>query len=257
MSVLDVEQDGPVVTLRLNRPEALNALDAELRTALADGLVAAGDDPAVRVVLLRGSRRAFSAGGDVTAMTDRDANGWTAGMLNLRRLMEQVVACPKPIVAAVEGVAVGSGFSLALACDLIVASTDARFGMAFIRRGLVPDGGATYFLARQVGLYRAKEMALTGRFVPAGEAFDLGIVSRLWSPDVFEAELCGLIGQLATAPTVAAGMTKRMVNRAFETDLSTALELETLGQAVAGGTQDHAESIRAWRDKRDAAFEGR
>lgn len=245
------------MTFRLNRPEALNALNPELRSALADGLADAAGDPAVRVVVLRGSRRAFSSGGDVTSMADRDANGWTAGMLNLRRLIEQVVVCPKPVVAAVEGVAVGAGFSLALASDLIVASTEARFGMAFIRRGLVPDGGASYFLARQVGLYRAKEIALTGRLLAAREAFDLGIVSRLWTDEEFEPGLQALLQEMAAAPTVAAGMTKRLVNRAFETDLSTALELETLGQAVAGGTYDHAESLRAWRDKRDAVYEGR
>ena len=257
MPVLETSCDQGVLTLRMTRPEALNALNDALRDALVQAIATADADPGVRVVVLRGSPRAFSAGGDVKGMGGRDANGWTAGLKNLRRLIEHVVGSTKPVVAAVEGLAVGSGFSLAMACDLLVASETARFRMMFIERGLVPDGGASYFLPRQVGLHRAKEMALSGRYIEAREAYELGLVTRLWPEQHFEAELAGLLRDLASRPTLAAGITKRLMNRTFESDLSTALELETLGQVVAGASFDHAESLDALASRRAPRFEGR
>ena len=251
-----VRQAEGVLWLTLNRPHARNAINAEVRVLLRDGLSAAAADPDVRAVVIQGDERAFSAGADVGEMDGRP--GTIARMLDEgHAIVDSIARLPKPVIAAVRGHAAGSGFSIALACDLIVADETAVFRAIFAKLGLIPDWSATYWLARQVGLYRAKEIIFSARPVSAGEAHELGLVARLWPAAEFDAELRRLAGELASGPTLAYGMTKRLLNRTFETDLATAIELENLGQLVAVASQDHLRSVEAFTNKTTTAFEGR
>jgi 2-(1,2-epoxy-1,2-dihydrophenyl)acetyl-CoA isomerase len=247
--------DG-VLRLTLDRPAKLNAINHDLRARLHRALTLDAAAPEVRVVLLTGAGRAFSAGGDVTEMATSTAD--TMAKLEAGRVIVEAMArLPKPVVAGVRGHAAGAGFSLALAADLVVADTTAVFRSVFVHRGLVPDMGATYWLARQVGLHRAKEIMLTGRPVGAREAHDLGIVTRLFGPDEFAAGLDGVAADLAQGPTVAYGATKRLLNVAFEHDLGAQLDAEALSQVMATTTQDHAESVAAFLAKCSPTFRGR
>src|SRR5437870_8760791 len=198
------ETKDRVATLTLNRPDRLNALGGTLREALTDGLTRAIDDPDVRVIVITGAGKGFCAGGDVKAMQDANAAG------RARPLMEKVAPSrdrtvllmresPKPILAAVNGAAAGAGMNLALACDIRLAASTARFSQAFVKRGLHPDWGGTYFLPRVVGMARAAEMIFTGEVIDAAEALRLGIVSRVVAP----AELMPTVGELARR--IAAG----------------------------------------------------
>ncbi|GAC1324134.1 MAG: enoyl-CoA hydratase/isomerase family protein [Mycobacteriales bacterium] len=247
--------DGGVLRLTLNRPEARNAINGELRRLLREALTVDAAAPEVRVVVLQGDSRAFCSGGDINEMGGPST---VSGKLDEgRAIVEAISRLAKPVVAAVRGHASGAGFSLAMACDLVVADETAVFRSVFVKRGLIPDLGGTYWLARQVGLFRAKEIIFTGRAVGAQEAHDLGLVARLWSSTTFEGELAALSAELANGPTIAYGVAKQLLNRTFETDLSTALELERLGQALASGSEDHRTSIEAFKTKTDAVFHGR
>ena len=228
--------EAGVLTLRLNRPAARNAINRQMRGELRSMLQDAAADPDTRVVVLAGDERAFCSGGDIKEMGGGAAD--SAAKLALAKQVVQLIAdLPKPVVAAVRGHAAGAGFSLALACDFVVVDQTALFRSAFITRGLVPDMAGTYWLARQVGLYRAKDIALTGRPVTAQEAFDLGIAARLWSTPEFDEQLSRFSRSLADGPTLAFGLTKRLINRAFESDLGAALDAEALAQTIASSSE--------------------
>lgn len=251
-----VELEEGVLWLTLNRPAARNAMNNQLRGLLREAVVTHAAAAQVRAVVIRGDARAFCSGGDIKEM----GGGPSAVARKLeegRGIIEGISRLPKPVIAAVRGHASGAGFSIAMACDMIVADESAVFRSVFVKRGLIPDLAGTYWLARQVGLYRAKEIIFSGRPVSAAEAHDLGLVTRLWSTEDFDRELTELARTLAAGPTVAYGIAKRLLNRTFETDLSTALELESLGQAVTSGSQDHLRSIESFTNKTEAVFEGR
>jgi len=248
-------KDG-VLWLTLNRPHARNAMNHALRGQLMNRLAVDAADPDVRAVVIQGSENSFCAGGDIKEMGGEPAVV-ARKLREGRAIVESISSLPKPVIAGVRGFASGAGFSIALACDLIVADETAVFQSVFAHRGLIPDLGGTYWLARQVGLYRAKEIIFTGREVKAQEAADLGFVTGLWPRDEFPAELQALASRMAEGPTIAYGLAKRLLNRTFETDMSTALELEALGQSVTSGSQDHRDSIEAFLNKRPVTFHGR
>ncbi len=249
-------QAGGVLWLTFNRPQVRNAINDEVRKLLRKGLSSAAAAPDVRAVVIQGDERAFSAGADVNEMGGEP--GTIDRMLDEgRSIIESIARLPKPVIAAVRGPAAGSGFSIAMACDIIVADETAVFHSVFAKRALIPDLAATYWIARQVGLYRAKDIVLNSRPVPAAEAHELGLVARLWPAADFDAELRRLASELASGPTVALGMAKQLLNRTFETDLSTALELEKLGQLVTVASQDHLRSVEAFKSKTTVVFEGR
>lgn len=250
------ERRAGVLTITLHRPEVRNALDDAMRIQLLAALDDAQSDPSVRAIVLRGAAGTFCAGGDVRAMGTRTAVGGAMRLFGARRLIDTLVELPKPVVAAVEGYAVGAGFGLALACDLIVASETADFRLAFISRGLAPDSASTWFLARQIGERRTKELAFTGRPVRAEEALALGIAQQVWPTADFDAELDDYVEALASGPTAALGITKRIVQRAADCDLAAVWDLETLGAALSSTTDDHREALAAWRDKRPPVFDG-
>jgi 2-(1,2-epoxy-1,2-dihydrophenyl)acetyl-CoA isomerase len=228
-----------------------------MRDELVEGLDDAAGDPEARCVVLRGDSRAFCAGGDVKAMTAAETPIGTVRRLGTAgELIQALYNLPKPVIAAVEGPAVGAGLSIALAADMIVASDTATFRAIFTRRGLVPDTGMTYLLARSVGLARAKYLVLTARTLAAQDARAMGLVAEVWTAGDFDRELTALAGALASGPTSAFSLSKQLLNRAFEMDLGTALGVEALGQAVARTTEDHQASVQAFLAKETPRFVG-
>ncbi len=260
--ILSATQDR-VCTITLNRPERLNALAGEMRTHLLELLVAAERDPEVRVVVLTGAGRAFCAGGDVKAMNDRLAAGmhmraapppptlpdWALVVLQMRRM-------PKPVIASLNGVAAGGGANMALACDMRIASERAWFTQSFVRRGLHPDWGGSYFLPRLVGTARACELIWSGDRVDAPQALALGLVNKVVPHDARAEETRAFAAKFAQGPPAAIGLAKRGLYASLERDLKTSLEYESLAQHVTRATADHAEGVRAFVEKRPPRFSG-
>jgi 2-(1,2-epoxy-1,2-dihydrophenyl)acetyl-CoA isomerase len=253
--------DG-IETLTLNRPDALNALDDALKSALASEIRRLGRDRSVRVVVLTGAGRAFSAGQDLRETAGRgEYEGRPPSFATLLRetyhpIILGLRALEQPVIAAVNGVAAGAGASLAFACDLRIAAENASFLLAFGRVGLIPDSGATWFLPRLVGPARAAEMAFTTDPLSAADAERFGLVNRVVAPDRLPAETRTLAARLATAAPRALALTKRALNRSLEVGLAEALDYEAALQGLAGRTADHAEGVRAFVDKRPPRFSG-
>jgi len=257
-SLLVDRVDG-IATLTMNRPEARNALDIRMREELVEALDEIERDPAVRAIILAGAGGHFSAGGDVKTMAARRhtaAEGRERVEL-LNRFVLRLFNFPKPTIAMVDGFAVGAGCNIALGCDMIVASDRAKFGEVFLKIGLVPDGGGTWLLQRLVGLAKAKEMVLTAEIIDAAEALRIGLVNRVVPTAELESATRALAGKIATGPPLAATIAKSLLNRAATVDLAAALEGEAFGQSNAISSEDHAEGVRAFLEKRAPKFQGR
>jgi 2-(1,2-epoxy-1,2-dihydrophenyl)acetyl-CoA isomerase len=250
------ELDGAVLTLTLNRPDALNALTRELRVRLREAFSAARRDEAVRAVVITGAGRAFCAGADLKAgAVERDFRSRLIGEYN--PLIRSVRELPKPAIASVNGVAAGAGMSLALACDVVIASDSARFVPAFHRIGLVPDSGLARTLVRALGRHRSMAILTGDEPLTATMARDLGLVSEVVPADDLPATTRRWADRLSSGPTVALGLTKRLVNAAEDEQLADALDHEAALQDVAGRTEDHAEGVAAFAEKRTPRFTGR
>lgn len=253
---LIVEHEQGVVTLTLNRPEALNALNTDLRTQLLSALKSIARDEEVRAVVITGAGRGFCSGADL-----RGGSGERAFRRVLAEeynpLVEAMRALAKPVVASVNGVAAGAGMSLALAADLVIAVDEARFVPAFHRIGLVPDSGLTRILVRALGRHRAFEILVGERQLTAEAAHDAGLVAAVVSAERLPAATRELAGRLAGGPTLGIGLTKRLVNAVEDATLSEGLHAEAALQEVAGRSEDHAEGVAAFTEKRDPEFRGR
>ena len=245
-----------VAIVTLDRPEKLNALTVEMREALGTCFENAGRDPTVRAVLLQSSGKAFCASGDVGTMGDFTAATGRERLKLAHRMVRNLANIEKPVVAAVRGAVAGIGWSLALACDAVIASETAQFSMVFRHVGLVPDGGAVYFLTQHVGLLRAKELAYSGRRVDAAEALSLSLVNRVVPDGELEARAWEEASALASGPTLALGMAKKMFKLMYQPDLETLLDAEAWAQGVALLSDDHKEGVRAFFDKRKPKFSG-
>jgi 2-(1,2-epoxy-1,2-dihydrophenyl)acetyl-CoA isomerase len=244
--VVEYSVEQGVAAIVLNRPEVLNAFDDELGFALLDRVREASADDSVRCIAITGAGRAFCSGEDLGAL----AGGYESGNPpelgstltdRYNPLIRALRSTPKPVVAAVNGVAAGAGASLALACDYRIASEKAKFVLAFIKVGLVPDSGAVWFLTNMVGEARAMELATTGRPVDAQEALSLGLVNEVVTPDELENRW----------------LTKELVYRASERSLDEQLDAEVIAQASAGSTSDHLEGVQAFLSKRSPRFRGK
>ena len=250
--------EAGVATLTMNRPQVLNALNDDLLTGLRQGLARAKSDAAVRAVLLTGAGRGFCAGADLAAGAIQEGPRDVAQ--GLRERYHPIILAmrqfPKPIVGAVNGSAAGAGMSIALACDLRIASEKAKFIEVFVRVGLVPDSGSSFFLPRLVGMAKAMELCLLGDECPAEEALRLGLVNRVVPADQLAAATREWAARLAAGPGRAYAVIKRQLNRALTADLDTILEYEVYGQEAAGQTADHAEALAAFVEKRPAVFRG-
>jgi 2-(1,2-epoxy-1,2-dihydrophenyl)acetyl-CoA isomerase len=254
---LRVEVDGPVATLTLDRPEALNALTVPVKVALREALESLDRDHAVRVVILTGAGRAFCAGQDLAEREQPDAAPLEVEVRErYNPIIRAIRSMGQPVIAAVNGVAAGAGASLALACDLRIAAEEARFVLAFGRIGLVPDSGATWFLPRLVGSAKAAELALIGEGVDAAEALRLGLVSAVVPADRLMDEARALAARIAAGAPLALALTKAALQRAMTIDLDEALEGEAKLQGIAGASADHAEGLAAFREKRPPRFSG-
>ena len=251
---LRVEIDGPVATLTLDRPEALNALTVAVKVALREALESIAADRAVRVVILTGAGRAFCAGQDLAEREQPDAAPLDVELRDrYNPIIRALRSMGQPVIAAVNGVAAGAGASLAFACDLRIAAADARFVLAFGRIGLVPDSGATWFLPRLVGSARAAEMAFVGDPISADDALRFGLVSRVVATDELLTEARAMADRIAAGAPLAMALTKGALERASTIDLETALEGEAKLQGIAGASADHAEGLAAFREKRRRA----
>ncbi len=246
--------DG-VLRLTMNRPGVLNAMSPEMGVALAERLERATIDDAVRVVVIAGAGGAFSAGADISG-ADAHERFDVRAMDVANRIVRAVVACDKPVVAAVAGVAAGVGCSAALAADLVVASESATFLLAFTRIGFMPDGGTSATVAAAVGRSRAMRLALLAEPLSGREAHEAGLVSHLAADDEHEAVVATLVRRLAAGPPLAHAATKRAVNAATLGHLDASLERERTGQTVLMRTEDAAEGMRAFAEGRRPEFRG-
>jgi enoyl-CoA hydratase/carnithine racemase len=252
---VESSRDGHVALLRLNRPEARNALSPEVMERIAGELERLDPDPDVRCVVVAGSDTVFAAGADIKAMSERSF----AEVLRhpAASFWRRLAAIKTPTIAAVSGYALGGGCELALACDMIVAARGASFGQPEINLGIIPGGGGTQRLARVLGKQRAMEYVLTGKRFDAETAHRLGLVNRVTSDDAWLEEAMALAKEVAEQPPIAARLAKQAVIAADETALSAGLENERRLYELAMATEDRVEGMRAFLEKREPKFEGR
>ena len=254
--------DGAVATITLNRPDQMNALDLPSLLELERAIAKVAGDSDVRCVVVTGNGRAFCAGADVKewastepgAAEQEPTEDWVTVS---HRIMARLYRLPKPVIAAVNGVAVGAGLDLALACDFRVAADLARFGSVYVRIGIPPDAGASYFLPRIVGVTTAKELIYTGRIIDAGEAERIGLVSRVVPAAELAAHVQGFAAELASGPTVAIGMAKENIQEHGTSSIESALRSEQRAERYCETTADHVEGLAAVNEKRPPHFEGR
>ena len=252
--------DG-VLTLTLNRPEKLNSFNVDMHGALRRGVERAHEDDAIRAVLLTGAGRAFCAGQDLGDRDPRKAtekpdlgetlDTWYNPTLRLIRALE------KPVICAVNGVAAGAGANLALACDIVLAARSAKFIQAFSKIGLVPDAGGSWSLARALGEPRAKALAMTAEPLMAEQAAEWGLIWKAVDDADLMAEASSLAARFASGPTKGLGLTKRLIQAASDNDFSTQLDMERDLQREAGRSDDYAEGVTAFLEKRAPVFSGR
>ena len=258
MAEIEYQREGAVARIVINRPERKNALAGDMRSQLTQAFQAADADDEVRAVILTGAGDTFCAGADVSRMAPRDVKGARNNLQrNAHALIRALYHVEKPVIAAVRGSTVGIGLSMMLACDMAIVSETARFSCIFARRGLAPDSGAVFFLSRLIGLARAREMVFTTDFFTAGQALELGIVNRVVPDGELEREAEALAQRLASQPTYALAMAKKMFQFSLSPTLDHFLEYEALMQPQIHQTQDYREGIASFQEKRPAKFVGR
>ncbi len=251
-----------ICTITLNRPDVLNAFNDQLTTELGEALKNAERDANTRVIVITGAGRAFSSGQDLADLKTRYVPGYVPELgEDLRRrynpIIKRIREMEKPVIAAVNGVAAGAGCSLALACDMRIASDQASFIEVFVNVGLIPDSGSTFVLPRLVGLGKAMELCCTGQKVDANEALRIGLVNQVVPAAELTAATAKLAGKLASLPSRAIALTKRLLNQSMGNDLNAQLEAEAYDQETAGKTADHHEGVMSFLEKRKPSFQGK
>lgn len=257
-SILSTDHRG-VRTLTLNRPEVFNSFNREMALSLQKELDLAAKDPEVRALVLTGAGKAFCAGQDLKEVTDPELNPGFHTILSehYNPIIQQLRQLPKPVLAAVNGVAAGAGANIALACDIVIARTSASFIQAFSKIGLVPDSGGTFVLPRLIGFQRALALSMLGDKVSAEEALAMGMIYRVEADDTFEAAVEKLAGKLAQMPTKALALIKDAFNQSLQNNLEDQLAVELDYQIQASETDDYAEGVSAFLEKRRPKFEGK
>lgn len=253
-----------IATLRLNRTEKKNAFTPEMLKSCRESLLQAQADDAVRVVVLTGSGDAFSSGGDMShraAETRETEPGPLARKQSVSAGPQSITltlrGIDKPVIAAINGVAVGAGMDLALACDIRTAARAARFSEGYIRMGLVPGNGGCYFLPRLAGVSKALELLWTARFIDSEEALGMGIVDHVFDDETFDQQTHELAARIAAAPPIVVQAIKRTVYQSLNIDLATSLELISSHMAIVNSTEDYREAMAAYREKRPAKYMGK
>jgi 2-(1,2-epoxy-1,2-dihydrophenyl)acetyl-CoA isomerase len=258
---IDIVEESGITTITLNRPEKLNALVGHMRRDLAEALETAGSDRSVHVVVITGAGRAFCAGGDVTAMAElieaNNADEFSRLLGSARRVVTAIRQMAKPVIASINGPASGAGFNLALACDLRIASTNATFSQSFVKVGLHPDWGGTYFLPRLVTPNKACEMFFLGDTIDVEEAQRLGLVNAVVQPSELETATRQLAERLRNAPSISLAAAKQAVYLSQAAELEEMLRYEMEAQLRCFESEDGREGVRAFLEKRAPKFTGR
>lgn len=256
-----VNKENQVTTVTLNRPELLNAISPELIDDLYNAMGAIEKDDDTRAIVLTGKGKAFSAGGDlekdlipVSKMTPME---WKKYFVYFTSLTQRIYNLKKPVIAAINGVTVGGGCDLAMACDIRIASDKARFGHGYIKMGIIADMGGNYLLPRVIGLGRAKLFAFTGDLIDAREAERIGLIDKLVPADKFEEETAKLVKKIATGPTAAIIFTKEAMRRSLNMSMDDAFEFSVNLQSALLDSEDFKEGYTAFLEKRKPAYKGR
>jgi enoyl-CoA hydratase/carnithine racemase len=256
MPSVELSLDGHVAVLRLNRPEVRNAIDDAMRAEMIAALDEVSRNPDARALVLTGNGKGFCAGGDIKGMQQRLAapagevalNGWRRQQ-RTHHFVGALHDLPKPTIAAVNGAATGLGCDLALACDFIVAASDAMMSMTYVHRGLIPDGGGMYFLPRRVGLVRAKELIFSGRRVMPEEALALGMIDRISPPETLIGEAIAWARELSHGAPASIALAKTILNETFEHSAGDIFQMGSQAQAICYTTSEHQASVKAFLDK--------
>ncbi|MEC8853698.1 MAG: enoyl-CoA hydratase-related protein [Bacteroidota bacterium] len=243
--------------MTLNRPEKYHSFVREMALQLQDALDKCNNDKSVRAVLITATGKAFCAGQDLGEATDPNGPDLTQIVQeHYNPIIKKIRNMEKPVVAAVNGVAAGAGASIALCCDIVVATESASFIQAFSKIGLIPDSGGTFFLPRLIGMQKAAALMMTAEPVTATDAVNMGMIYKVFSDDSFEEESWELVSRLAVMPTKGLGLTKRLLNASYSNNFEEQLDMEDKCQTIAGNTSDFKEGIEAFFEKRKPNFKG-
>jgi 2-(1,2-epoxy-1,2-dihydrophenyl)acetyl-CoA isomerase len=259
MALIESIIENNIARLYLNRPEVFNSFNRGMALLLQEELDRCENDPTVRVIVISGRGKAFCAGQDLKEVTSPELNPGFKKILeeHYNPIIARIRSIEKPIIAAVNGVAAGAGANIALACDIVLASENASFIQAFSKIGLIPDSGGTFFLPRLIGFQKASALMMLGDKVMALQAEQLGMVYKVFSIDEFESSVHKMAVTMANMPTKALGMTKRLLNQSMTNDLHEQLEIEGKLQIEAAQSDDYAEGVAAFVEKRTPNFKGK
>lgn len=250
------EQENHIAKITLNIPESRNALNLDMRVELLEVFRQISEDDSVKVVVMTGAGKSFSSGGDIRTMEGLTAVATRVRLKKGQRLIKAILELEKPIIGAINGVAAGAGVSIALACDILIASEEAKFVLSFVKIGLIPDLGSYYLLPLRVGIARAKELMFTGDMIDAREAERIGMINRVVPPERLEEESFSLATRLVNGPGQSYAMIKAALNR-WPDNLESFFEMESTMQAVAFSSEDFDEGRRAFLEKRKPIFHGK
>lgn len=259
MSSILLKIENNIAFITLNRPEVFNSFNREMALDLQDKMDACASDSNVRAIVLTGNGKAFCAGQDLKEVTTPDLNPGFKKILeeHYNPIIQRIRNINKPVIAAVNGVAAGAGANIALACDVVIANENASFIQAFSKIGLVPDSAGTFFLPRLIGFQKASALAMLGDKVSAQEAERIGMIYKYVPSEEFEDTIGKIAFKMAQMPTKALGMIKQLFNRSLTNDLESQLEMESKYQIEAAGSEDYAEGVAAFIEKRQPNFKGK
>lgn len=253
-----IETPAPHVrSVRINRPESRNSLDGEVRAGLTECFRAFSTDPDVRCVVIAGDARAFASGSDIKERVTLDVMGKIDSDVVKEQLMQAIMHCAKPVVAAVRGYCLGGGFEIAMMCDIVIAGESAKFGLPEVKIGVIPGSGGTQHLARLAGKHRALYYILTGRFFSAQQALGMGAVSEVVADDAVESTALALAAEIAGLAPLALQQAKDVLLRGLDVPIEVGLGLEARASQLLYATEDQKEGMRAFIEKRKANFKGR